>query len=181
MKRIFLLMVVLFSLHTVQGQLYTGGKGDGATMSCVPPKVTTLSETEIICVGDTITMAIYATGSNLQYFWQKFQDNFYVDLQADNRYVGLGTPVLQIVNPEKEQDDGLVKNSCDSDTSEIFVIKLNTVPKVDSRISNSEAMEYICANQFQSIDLITSISSAENDHRYTWAKIDTISGVRTLL
>ena len=96
-------------------------------MSCVPPKVTTLSETEIICVGDTITMAIYATGSNLQYFWQKFQDNFYVDLQADNRYVGLGTPVLQIVNPEKEQDDGLyrclVKNSCDSDTSEIFVIK----------------------------------------------------------
>lgn len=185
MKRILLLMAVILSLHTVQGQLYTGGKGDGATMSCVPPKITTLGDTEFICVGDTITMAIYATGSNLQYYWQKFQDNFYVDLPASDYYIGLGTPVLQITGPLKDRDDGLyrclVKNSCDADTSEVFVVNMNTIPKVDMRISNSESAEYICANQFPSIDLITSISSPKNDHRYSWTKIDTITGVRTPL
>lgn len=76
MKRsLILLVLILGSVTFSRGQLYTGGKGNGATMSCVPPKVTTLGEDlEIRCVtSDEIVLAVYASGSDLQYVWQKFK------------------------------------------------------------------------------------------------------------
>lgn len=98
MKRsLILLVLILGSVTFSRGQLYTGGKGNGATMSCVPPKVTTLGEDlEIRCVtSDEIVLAVYASGSDLQYVWQKFKNNSFEDLEPATHLVGLGTDTLR--------------------------------------------------------------------------------------
>lgn len=65
MKRFLVSVMLMFSCWLASGQVYTGGKGDGAAISCVPPVVTTLSQTSFTCVSDTIVLAVHATGTNL--------------------------------------------------------------------------------------------------------------------
>ena len=77
MKRFLVSVMLMFSCWLASGQVYTGGKGDGAAISCVPPVVTTLSQTSFTCVSDTIVLAIHATGTNLKYRWQKQGANFF--------------------------------------------------------------------------------------------------------
>lgn len=185
MKRSLLLWIILLTVSAVRGQLYTGGQGDGATMSCVPPKVSTLGQTDITCVSNEIVLSVYASGTDLQYVWQKFANNFYEDLLPSPHLTGLGTDTLRILLPDKIRDDGkyrcLVKNTCDSDTSETFVLNINWVPVVDLRMSTSEQAQFACANMYPFIDLISNISSPQKDHHYSWVKIDSVSGVRNPL
>lgn len=184
MKRsLILLVLILGSVTFSRGQLYTGGKGNGATMSCVPPKVTTLGEDlEIRCVtSDEIVLAVYASGSDLQYVWQKFKNNSFEDLEPATHLVGLGTDTLRIIHPEKSRDDGkyrcLVRNSCDEDVSEVFVIDLNTPPVLVKKMSASDFAGGVCADDQHAVavDLIPTIESPEQDHVYSWIKIDTLT------
>lgn len=189
MKRLLVGFGFLLAAYAAVGQIYTGGKGDGATMSCVPPQVTTLTPTQMNCVGDTVVMAVYATGTNLQYKWQKMGANFFMDL-ANNandpavKYVGLGTDTLRICNPTASADSGLyrclVVNTCDSDTSETFHLDLNRAPWLSSRMANYEQMSYACVNTGHR-DLIPSILSERNDVKYTWRRIDTLTKVEYVL
>lgn len=187
MKRFLIILLLLLSAYLTKAQIFAGGQGDGATMSCVPPKVKTLTNTEIVCVGDTIIMAVHATGTNLQYIWQKFKDNFYEDLtlEVNARLRGLGTDTLFIIDPDKKIDDGtyrcLVKNSCDQDTSLPFFVDLNEAPQLDAPLALSENTTFICANAVPEVSLIASISSPANDHRYYWVRIDTLAGTETIL
>lgn len=187
MKRRVLLLLGLWLAFfpVVNAQIFTGGRGDGATMSCVPPKVTTLGETDIRCVSETIILAVYATGSNLQYIWQKMGSNFYEDLQEAPHLLGLGTDTLRIVLPVKDRDDGkyrcLVKNTCDIDTSEVFVLNLSQPPHVEVPLSRSDYAKSVCANETPVVDLQSTILSPGNDHKYTWVKIDTTTGTQTTL
>ena len=96
------LLIILFFLgslfSTIEAQIFTGGRGDGAAMSCVPPQVTTVSSLDIRCVSDTmLVLAIRATGSNLKYVWQKKESNFYVSLEDAPHFIGLGTDSLRII------------------------------------------------------------------------------------
>lgn len=184
MKRsLILLFLILGSVTFSRGQLYTGGKGNGATMSCVPPKVTTLGEDlEIQCVtSDEIVLAIYASGSDLQYIWQKFKNNFFEDLEDAPHLVGLGTDTLRILHPQKDRDDGkyrcLVRNSCDEAVSEVFVIDLNTPPVLIQKMSAAAYAGGVCADDQHtvSVDLMPTIESPEKDHTYSWVKIDTLT------
>lgn len=183
MKRGLLLWIIMLTVSVVRGQLYTGGQGDGATMSCVPPKVTTLSQTDITCVSDTVILAIYATGSDLQFVWQKFRNNFFEDLTAAPYLIGLGTDTLRIVKPDKDRDDGLyrclVKNSCDADTSETFVLDLNFAPVIQKHLSTSDYAQFVCANMYPTVSLISGIFSPQGDHHYSWTKVDSVTGAGT--
>lgn len=185
MKRSLLLWIILLTVSVVRGQLYTGGQGDGATMSCVPPKVLTLGQTDIVCVSDTIVLAVYASGTDLQYVWQKLGSNFYEDLAPAVHLAGLGTDTLRIFLPDKSRDDGkyrcLVRNTCDADTSDMFVLNINWAPVVDIRFSTSNNAPYACANMNSFADLISNISSPQKDHRYSWVRIDSVTGVRNPL
>lgn len=184
MKRFLVSVMLMFSCWLASGQVYTGGKGDGAAISCVPPVVTTLSQTSFTCVSDTIVLAIHATGTNLKYRWQKQGANFFEDLLPQDRYLGLGTDTLRIVNPTSVADSGyyrcLVENSCDEDLSEVFYINLNRAPWVVNPMSLHDYADGVCVNT-GSVDLIPTFGSERNDVRYAWKRIDTLSGVTTLL
>lgn len=184
MRRFLVCILLMLGGMTAAGQIYTGGKGDGATMSCVPPVVETLSATEIVCVSDTIVLVIHASGTNLQYKWQKKGANFFMDLTDADHYLGLGTDTLRILNPTSAADSGwyrcLVVNSCDSDTSETFHIDLNRAPWLTNRLAEHEYLQYVCVNS-GSVQLIPSFASERNDLKYAWKKIDTLSGRTTML
>lgn len=184
MKRFLICVMFLFTGWMVSAQVYTGGKGDGAAMSCVPPVVNTLSQTDFTCVSDTIVLAVYATGTNLQYKWQKKGANFFEDLKPDARYKGLGTDTLRIIHPTSAADSGLyrcmVMNSCDADTSEIFRINLNRAPWVINRMALSEYAQGVCVNTGV-VDLMPTFGSEKNDIKYTWKRIDTLKGTTTIL
>lgn len=177
-------MMGLLAGYMAAGQIYTGGKGDGATMSCVPPVVTTLGETELTCVGDTIVLAVHASGTNLQYKWQKKGANFFMDLTDATHYLGLGTDTLRIVHPTSAADSGwyrcLVVNSCDSDTSEIFHIDLNRAPWLTNRMAVHDYLQYACINT-GTINLMPSFASEKDDVHYAWRRIDTLTKAATLL
>lgn len=184
MRRFLVCIVLLLTGYMAAGQIYTGGKGDGATMSCVPPVVKTLSATEITCVSDTILLVVHATGTNLQYKWQKLGANFFTDLTDASRYLGLGTDSLRILNPTSATDSGryrcLVVNSCDSDTSEVFHIDLNRAPWLTNPMAAHEYLQYACINT-GSVQLVPSFAAEKNDIQYAWKRIDTLSGRTTIL
>lgn len=184
--KIFLITILLLAALGSSAQVFKGGAGDGAAISCDPPKVSTLTPTDITCAGDTITLAIHALGTEMTYKWQKFKDNFFEDITVDieDTLIGVGTPSLNLLHPVKEKVDGLyrciVVNDCDADTSEVFTIKLNAVPTVQTHMgaNNSGYAEYACANSANDLKLVSTIFSPEGDHKYSWVRIDTLSGQR---
>lgn len=170
---------MLLAVMAASGQIYTGGDGDGATMSCVPPKVTLLTPTDLTCVGDTVEMKVHATGTDVRYKWQKKGANFFEDLEENEKFIGVNTDFLRIVHPTMAADSGLyqclVVNSCDKDTSEVVHMLPNRAPWLREKMSLYDQMHHVCIGSGP-LNLIPSIESEANDLTYNWRRVDTLTG-----
>jgi hypothetical protein len=185
MKRFLVYIILCVAALGAKAQLYTGGRGDGAAISCIPPVINTIGETEFTCVGDSIVLKVYASGSQVRYIWQKMGTNKFEDLQiVADKYAGIGTGELIIKNLTAAVDSGIYRcvavNSCDSDTSEYFDVNFNRAPWKENPLSLNDYAQGVCANTGY-IDLISSFGYIKNDVKYQWRKIDTLYGTVTEL
>lgn len=168
---------------TRSGDLFRGGQDDGFAASCLPPLVIEHGQQEFRCIEDSIVMWIKAVGTDMTYKWQKYDARDFRDLDETADYVsGVNTERLVLRAPQKSRDDGiyrcLVSNGCGDTPSDTFRVEMNTAPRL--LVSLKEGMTWECIGAAGRNLAVVVESSDGNAVQYTWWKIDTTTGERTL-
>lgn len=173
-------------VYVKRGRGYQGGAQDGFDRSCNPPVILEQNRSEASCLATGAELWVKAEGSSLKYIWQKFNDQTKLFEEfvpsSDSDISGLETGKL-IFGQLQMEDNGVylckIENACGSVTTDTFSLSVGGVPVLKSGLNREWDQ---CVDGHDSTHLnIAALDPQGKELKYSWYKVDTVTGKYKLL